>query len=303
MSKRYNLRVKTTRPVNLDEAPWLARVRPLDAIRLHPRQASESLDPGSSKMGWPFLWPEDEPWPVCHEPEPEMASACEALTKQTAQHERDETLRTMLHEARNGHNLGYLPVLQLKRSEFPELPFPGDSDVLQLLWCPGIHFSGDGGYLLFWRRAKDLARLRADPPPAAHDLDRVTPCVLDPERFLDYPRQCDAGTNQNWNLGDEDLNPAPGTKLFGFPNWVQNSDHPSCPRCAAPMKLLIEISSLEFGRNKAYPDRWVPYDDVENSSCDANTPPHDWMIGDNGEAYLFYCPNCPGEFTSRVQCM
>jgi hypothetical protein len=32
-----------------------------------------------------------------------------------------------------------VPVLQLYARDIPELPFPGQTDLLQLLWCPNWH--------------------------------------------------------------------------------------------------------------------------------------------------------------------
>ena len=145
-------------------------------------------------MGWPFLWPADEPWPVCLErgsdedarkyealveamPEARerfMKVGAEALglklpdffahvgvshddLSQRQQQYRETMLQT-IEQTRSGHRAPYLPVLQLHRDQFPDLPFPGDSDIFQLLWCPMVHFGvGIGkegpGHRLYWRRA------------------------------------------------------------------------------------------------------------------------------------------------------
>lgn len=222
----------------------------------------------------------------------------------------------LLQRYRSGHNAAYLPVLQLSRSEFHELPFPGDSDLFQLLWCPMVHFEGGGGYLIFWRRAEAITSLRVEPPPPAIDGYWIAPSAFDPERIDDYPNRFEVtpppiaslDSETDWWRTMEDSGPAPGTKLFGFPKWVQSPDYPRCGRCGIQMALLVTISSTEFGHGGPDDIRWIPNEDRDVLG---NAPfalreeyelPHNWMIGDGGDAYLFYCRNCRGEFDSRVQC-
>ena len=141
----------------LERTPWLDGVPPKDAIRLHPRRTSRPLDPGSSKMGWPFLWPAAEPWPLCMRQDPGISTALEAELARAERLGIDsdsrilglptirETYMLLIERCRSGHNASHLPVLPLNRSEFPEFPFPAGSDLFQLLWCPTVHFEGGGG--------------------------------------------------------------------------------------------------------------------------------------------------------------
>ena len=160
--------MKTTPPADHDQAPWLAGVQPIETIRLHPRRGSQS-DPGASKMGWPFLWPQNEPWPVCTQRDPDMLAIAESGSKQVDLTSIDaatrEIVANVMEKWREGHNAPYLPVLQLRRSEYPGLPFPGDSDLFQLLWCPLIHFEGNGGFRLYWREASTIAKPRREALP------------------------------------------------------------------------------------------------------------------------------------------
>ena len=72
-------------------------------VRLHPRYGEESpLD--ASKIGGTFLWPATESWPVCP-----------------------------------FHEIPLVTVLQLRASDFPEMPFPPGTDLFQTLWCPREH--------------------------------------------------------------------------------------------------------------------------------------------------------------------
>jgi hypothetical protein len=283
-------------------------------------------------MGWPFLWPADEPWPVCHQRDPEMAAFFEGALDRAEREGMDlddsslglptrrQTIARILEQARDGHNVPYLPVLQLKRSEFPAFPFPDGSDLFQLLWCPMVHFEGGGGFLIFWRQQELVIELRTDAPPTDPNGDSITLCSLDPEQISDYPHRfeidpptMESVDDDSWDNDEafeamEDLGPAPGTKLFGFPKWVQGPDYPSCSRCERQMNLLITISSVEFGHGADNGARWTPYEDREVlrdapfALQQQYASPHNWMIGDTGDAYLFQCRKCGGQFASRVQC-
>lgn len=279
-------------------------------------------------MGWPFLWPADEPWPVCRQRNLDLASRMQAGFDRAELGGIDidrselglptlrETVMLAIKRHRDGHNAAYLPVLQLNRSEFPELPFPSDSDLFQLLWCPVVHFEGGGGYLLLWLRADTILEIRVDPPSPTVDGYRIIPCALDPERIDDYPERFEVTpppiesleSEEDWWRTMEDSGPALGTKLFGFPNWVQSPEYPYCERCGTQMNLLITVSSREFGHSHSDNARWVPYEDrdiLRTAPFDLRQEydlPHDWRIGDGGDAYLFYCRECPGEFNSRVHC-
>src|SRR4051794_25602761 len=101
------------------ELPWL-RGREKETVRLHPRRTAMPLPLLSSKAGGKIPWPDDEEWPHCPE-----------------------------------HDLPFIAVLQLLREDVPELPFPEDMNLLQVLWCPEDH--DECGYApcatLFWRRS------------------------------------------------------------------------------------------------------------------------------------------------------
>jgi hypothetical protein len=284
-------------------------------------------------MGWPFLWPVDEPWPVCNQRDPELLQMLEARMTGVEEARIDlggqalpglpsvrDTATNLMEKCREGHNVPYLPVLQLRRAEFPDLPFPDDADLFQLLWCPMIHFEGNGGFLLYWRQSSRVEQLRAVIPPQAGDFAPITPCSIDPETIPDYPDWREVSGYPPAALDEEDgddaekdlwqamadLGPASGTKLFGFPRWEQYPDYPDCPKCGIRMKLLLSIASYEFCNGERN-SRWIPMEDREVlEGADYATfteycEPHNLMIGDGGEAHLLFCREC-FEFTSRVQC-
>src|SRR5262249_54145036 len=102
-----HLRRTTPAPV-LDVAALLPilRERARVGLRLNPRRGP---DPGlaASKMGGPIAWPTGEAWPVCIEDEVTWDFTHGGGAARTVTH----------HEP-------YVPVLQLRQSEMPELPFP-----------------------------------------------------------------------------------------------------------------------------------------------------------------------------------
>jgi hypothetical protein len=81
------------------ELPWLAG-RARQTVLLHPYPA-DGLACDASKVGRELAWPAQQPWPICAE-----------------------------------HGSAYVGVLQLRRTDIPELLWPSATDLFQLLWCP-----------------------------------------------------------------------------------------------------------------------------------------------------------------------
>jgi hypothetical protein len=151
------------RSFDLEKAmPWIGDYR-RDAVRLHPRRADRDLPRNASKMGGVFLWPAEEPWPFCEEVDPVsmprptaedywnsterlMAMGSMLGIPPRAPADKEVTMRLFeeMAAAARGiteqHNAAYLPIIQLRRDEFPELPWPAGTDLFQLLWCPRVHF-------------------------------------------------------------------------------------------------------------------------------------------------------------------
>jgi hypothetical protein len=90
----------------LEVLPELAG-RAVATVRFHPRPGRVP-EPGASKFGGTFLWPRDEPWPVCDEHPDRQPDEAEPIL---------------------------IPVLQLRAADFPELQFYAGTDLFQLLWC------------------------------------------------------------------------------------------------------------------------------------------------------------------------
>lgn len=256
-------------------------------VRLHPRPGKCASD--HSKFGGEFLWPADEPWPHCEE-----------------------------------HDCSYVSVLQLRREDVPELGFREGADLFQILWCPNDH---EPAYVpssqVFWRKRADIRdALSAMPAPGNHEEHYVpVPCVLNPERVTEFPsirtfakalaatikaspalKQA-ADADPDWKHGDAAvlyqywLSVAPGTKVNGYPAWIQDPDPPQCS-CGKQMEYLLTVDSGECDGGTW--GRWLPQEDRHLWA--GNDPderlraiqPTELLLGDCGNIHYFICRSCEG---------
>ncbi|NUS82385.1 MAG: DUF1963 domain-containing protein [Streptomyces sp.] len=284
---------RTTPPRPVDVEALFPEIVPFrrEATRLHPRRG----EPGfrDSSVGGPLLWPSAEPWPHCADDHP--------VTRLSNPSEDPVPL---------------VPVLQLYAADVPDLPFPPGTDLLQLLWCPYDHERYYAPWPeLSWRASGEVDDVLADPPrPAdAPHTYLPQPCVVHPERVVEYPR---------WDLPEElsqdlkerfdrlkeqsgwsywyALSVAPGVKAGGYPNWSQEPDWPDCADCGRRMDHLLTVDSAEFDGGSA--KTWLPVEDrppvgeirdlpYEQRKAVQRAP--GLMIGDMGGVYVFICPRCP----------
>jgi hypothetical protein len=278
--------------VAVPELATLARA----TVRLHPRQGTCARD--HSKLGGEILWPADEPWPHCEE-----------------------------------HDCAYVSALQLRREDVPELGFREGADLFQVLWCPNDH---EPSYVphsrVFWQARADIRdALSAMPASGNHEEHYVPiPCVLDPERVTEFPsirtlskalsstikasptlKQA-GDADPDWTHGDAAvlyqywLSVAPGTKVNGYPSWIQDPDPPPCS-CGKPMEYLLTLDSGEC--NGGSWGRWLPQEDRHLWA--GNDPderlraiqPTEMLLGDGGNIHYFICRSCESWPVSTVfQC-
>ena len=221
-----------------------------------------------------------------------------------------------------------VPVLQLLADDVPQVPLPAGTDVLQVLWCPFDHEPWSSPRpQLRWRRRADIAACRPEMPPPDAEADArhvPVPCVLDPERVIEYPTYDLPNTvrsqirdtvtrvaqDTGWHY-DTDLAVASGTKIGGYPGWTQPPDWPVCT-CGCVMEHLVTVASWEFSRGDE--KRWIPVEDRPAMAGWGFDSPdeHPWrtiqnpaglMLGDAGGIYLFVCTNCPDRpFDYRFDC-
>jgi hypothetical protein len=91
-----------------------------------------------------------------------------------------------------------------------------------------------------------------------------------------------------WNA----LSTAPGTKVGGYPRWIQAPQWPVC-ECGLRMRHLLTIASEEFDGH----ERWLPLEDRDDPKITGRRlltdrvcwAPHGLMLGDVGSLYLFTC--------------
>ena len=294
-------RTTPPRPVDVEALfPEVAAYR-RDATRLHPRPGEPGVR--DSSVGGALLWPAHEPWPHCMHAHPKLG-----------------------FDPPPPGPVPLVPVLQLYAADVVDLPFPPGTDLLQLLWCPYDH---EPSYAprpeLRWRAADINGPLLARPPrpTGAPDNYLPAPCVLHPERVIEYPQwdlagPLDEALKERFDrLTEEtgwsywyDLSIAPGIKTGGYPGWTQAPDWPDCDGCGKRMDHLLTIDSAEFDGGSAR--AWLPEEDrpvvgtifdlpYEQRHAIQSAP--DLMIGDMGGVYVFMCPRCPGQpYAYRSDC-
>ena len=263
--------MKTTPKPPLDVIeifPFLSHRKKI-TVRLHPRRG---IEPGTcqSKLGGRFLWPKDEPWPTCTEPEIALVEQYNfsASFDYSLGYSPDNVWR-LSHPQ---HNDFYVGVLQLKVEDFPEIEFPSSKNLFQLLWCPRNHILNSSTCLVFWRNEKEItAPLIAPPSPSFPERVLVPhPCCLYPERVIEYPhitmlQDEEKEIVEEWDEEREAtyqflLSTAPGIKVGGYPNWIQDPEVPIC-QCGREMEHLLTIDSSEFSPATAL--RWCPVEEQQ----------------------------------------
>lgn len=276
-----------------------------DVTLLYPRAGQP--EPGDSSIGGPLLWPADEPWPMCAEPDHDKPLAPPVGPEPVAM----------------------VPVVQLYARDVPGLVFPAGTDLLQILWCPLVH--EDDQYAanprLHWRNAALTAAAMAGKPPCPHTAEEEylpRPCTVSPTPAVEYP---------NWDLPEglsqllaprfDALKEEMGydyyevattqqSKVGGYPGWTQPPDWPDCARCGTRMEHLLSVTATEPGMGRWLPlNNWAPGQDETATPCwMAEADPvaldafgHDMALGDLGGMYFFVCRICPDTpYTHRYDC-
>ncbi|MFH8618648.1 hypothetical protein ACH4E8_26790 [Streptomyces sp. NPDC017979] len=163
-------------------------------------------------MGGPFLWPADEPWPVCTVPHDrttgyrpadvrrERAILAEAWGREAPQGLTDAERAELasLVPGPYAPHLGerdpipLVALAQLFTRDVPALVGPDGCDLLQVLWCPAEAHGPRGNafdVVLQWRRSADVRDVLHDRPEPvvigrAHGLPNE--CVLHPEQVAEH---------------------------------------------------------------------------------------------------------------------
>ncbi|MBT2440358.1 hypothetical protein J7E93_09600 [Streptomyces sp. ISL-36] len=198
-------RTTPERPVDIEALfPALAAYR-RTSTRLHPRMGSPKAE--ESSVAGPFLWPADEPWPMCTAVHPkgtghllsdvrlERRILAEGRGREFSEEERRilDGIRPGLHapELRDEDPIPMLAVAQLYARDIPDLVGPPGYDLLQVFWCP---FEVHGpertiDVVLKWRRADEVGPILAEQPePKVVGREECVPnvCVLHPEQVVEH---------------------------------------------------------------------------------------------------------------------
>ncbi|MET3984683.1 hypothetical protein [Streptomyces sp. PvR034] len=253
-----------------------------------------------SHVGGALLWPVDEPWPVCEGPHlTEVRERLSDADRETlrqidrAVRERragrpypayeltpeEAELQSLIMDGAStldavarervrwigvptAPGVPLVPVLQLHARDVPPLPLPGDTDVLQVLWCPRQHedllgqphYAGWGPAVqVHHRRA---APLTASSPAREHAEDPYLPrpCVLEPLEVPDLPdpeelpaellAEVEAWAHAHDAEYGRPLSCRAGWKAGGWPSWHATDPAPiGCPDCGARSELLLTVDS------------------------------------------------------------
>ena len=317
--------MKTTPRPPLDIAAFFPELVPLarQAVRLHPRRGPEP-GAGESKLGGTFLWPMNEPWPFCPvghvESEPQRTSDAKLL-REEAEWRSILKSQPALRVVGQPHD-AYAGVIQLRATDVPELGFPEGYDLFQLLWCPRDHLKHYSPQCrVYWRQTTTISSILKDiPVPSVfepHYLPHI--CVFTPERIREYPAIGDLPEEMQqriWEWEDTDaaqgysyqyhLSVAPGTKIGGYVQWVQDPEFPLCTSCQHEMEHLLTIDSLEWDGEswrtwQPLEERHLTFDDAslvdQRQATQGSTG---LVLGDANRLCVFICRRCPGWPTASI---
>jgi len=76
------------------------------------------------------------------------------------------------------------------------------------------------------------------------------------------------------------------TKLGGEPDWIQESEIPFCTDCDAPLTFIAQIDSVEH--------------ESEENPLAKPRGKKDYMFGDVGMIYVFFCFSCCTPYSVHV---
>jgi len=259
------------------EIPGIAELA-RTATRLHPRPGAPTA--GDSHIGGPLWWPAAEPWPHCDGRMPTSSG-------------RPQEGWTDEHVAEGP--VALVSAIQLFRRDFPDLPFPDGTDLLQVLFCPNEHdgpdYYGPAAHVV-WRASAEVTELAGPPPqPASIDDEFIPrPCVFRPCQVVEYPNIEELPDEIKSTLsfvneagyvigGYKGWPPViQGSKVGGWAFWWQTSPWKhNCQDCGAGLRLLLSLHTYEH--------------ENELCSCEGGQlAPVGWEFGRQGALNIFTCP-------------
>lgn len=201
------------------------------AVLLNPLEGDPT--DADSHIGGPMLWPIDSEWPSC-----------------------------------DSHGEPFVGAVQLYQRDFPELPFPDGTDVLQVFLCTLWHDVTNAygpDVRLVWRDSTTVFELIEEEPEPSEQEERYVPTVnvLEPIRYTEYPHAYERPEELR------DLPPTSGgTKIGGWTCWGDGGPLTfDCPECGAVQRQVLSLGTHEPSG-----------DHVE------------WNFGEYGNLNIFTCP-------------
>jgi len=198
------------------------------AVLLNPLEGDPT--DADSHIGGPMLWPIDDPWPWC-----------------------------------DADGQPFVGAVQLYARDFPELPFPEGTDLLQVFLCTLDHDVPGPDVRLVWRDSSSVVELIEEEPQPSEQEELYVPTlnVLEPIRYVEYPHASERPEELR------DLPPtSDGTKIGGWTAWHASGPLTfECPRCSAVQRQILSLGTYEPSG-----------DDVE------------WIFGKEGNLNVFACP-------------
>lgn len=274
------------------------------AVRLHPRSGRPGVT--DSHIGGLPWWPADEPWPTC--PDLHM----EYVRTWTDDGQKVMKLTATNPDASNS----LVPIAQLWHRDFPEIDYPDDTDVLQVLWCPFGHNQDDmydgPSVKLVWRHSEPGAALldSVPSPRQFEDFWIPQPCSLHPERVVEYPFYQVLPPDlqerlDQWEITHlESAHPdqggcscyqylfsvAPGCKVGGWTSWHLTDMYAvPCNDCGDSTRALLQLDSTEWDAGSG--PRWKP--GVDDPIVEPEQEPTALEHGRWGAMTIFACRTDP----------
>jgi hypothetical protein len=178
------------------------------AVLLNPLEGDPT--DADSHIGGPVLWPIDEPWPWC-----------------------------------DADGQPFVGAVQLYARDFPELPFPEGTDLLQVFLCTLDHDVPGPDVRLVWRDSSSVVELIEEEPQPSEQEELYVPTVnvLEPIRYVEYP----VPAERPEPLRDEEWpETSSGSKIGGWTCWWQMEPMVSeCPECGTAQRQTLSLATHE----------------------------------------------------------
>ena len=181
-----------------------------------------------SKIGGAFAWPSDEISPVC------PTKSCPAV-----------------------------PVIQLRQADFPDINFPDQTDLFQLLWYPQSYeeLCFNPKIEIYWRQSTKLSDSSIIEPVYGdyESIFFIHECRIEPEQVIEYPyigllSEEEQQAIWKWESAQDDpmaryqycLSTCPGTKVGGYPEYAGQDVPTVADTNRRKLEYLLTLSDSEW---------------------------------------------------------